>query len=45
MKFERACAWRYELFRQGVSSTVDGFEVLSAWRYVSPARRFGSCSA
>jgi len=45
MKFECGCAWRYELFCQAVFSTIDGFEVLGAWRYVSPARRFGICSA
>jgi len=45
VKFERGCAWRCELFRQAVSSTVDGFEALGAWQDVSPARRFGSCSA
>ncbi|QCE10069.1 hypothetical protein DEO72_LG10g1295 [Vigna unguiculata] len=39
---ECGCAWRCVPFCQAVSSTDDDFQALGAWRYVSPARRFGS---
>ncbi|QCE06623.1 hypothetical protein DEO72_LG9g1637 [Vigna unguiculata] len=40
-----ASAWRCELSRQVMVTDLVNLEVLGAWRYVSPARRSGSCGA
>jgi len=38
------CAWRHKKFHQAIVAAVVKTKALSAWRYVSPAKRSGSGS-
>jgi len=40
-----ASAWRCELSCQAMVTDLVSLEALGTWRYVSPARRSGSCGA